>query len=80
MHENSGPSSVFDSRRDQLRKKLGSIVHLQKLCKLFAQALIYLKNVMLNMQAYAAVSEQQNCSNSMLKLARDPKVAPLDCI
>ena len=35
---------------------------------------------MLNMQANAAVSEQQNCSNSMWKLARDLKVGPLDCI
>ena len=35
---------------------------------------------MLNMQAYAAVKEQQNCSNSMLKLARDLKFGPLDCI
>ena len=30
------------------------------------------------MQANAAVSEQQNCSNSKLKLARDLKVGPLD--
>ena len=29
---------------------------------------------MLNIQANAAVSEQQNCSNSMLKLARDLKL------
>ena len=35
---------------------------------------------MLNMQANAAVSEQQNCSNSILKLARDLKIEPLDCI
>ena len=35
---------------------------------------------MLNMQANTAVSEQQNCSNTMLKLARDLKVRPLDCI
>ena len=58
----------------------GSVGHLQKLCKLFPQALIYLKSAMLKMQANAAVSEQQNCSNSMLKLARDLKVGPLDCI
>ena len=32
-----------------------------------------------HIQAYAAVSEQQNCSNSMWKLARDLKVGPLDC-
>ena len=60
-------------------KILGSIGHLQKLCKLFPQALIYLKSAMLNMQANAG-SEQQNCSHSMLKLARDLKVGPLDCI
>ena len=56
------------------------MVHLQKLCKLFPQALIYCKSAMLNMQANAVVREQQNCSNSMLKLARDLKVGPLDCI
>ena len=61
-------------------KNLGSIGHLQKLCKLFPQALIYFKSAMLNMQANAAASEQQNCSSSMLKLARDLKVGPLDCI
>ena len=32
------------------------------------------------MQANAAVREQQNCSNSMLKLARDLKVRQLDWI
>ena len=32
-----------------------------------------------HIQAYAAASEQQNCSNSMWKLAREPKVEPLDC-
>ena len=32
------------------------------------------------MQANAAVSDQQNCSNSMWKLARDLAVGPLDCI
>ena len=52
----------------------------QKLCKLFPQALIYLESATLNMQANAAVSEQQNCSNSMLELARDLKVGQLDCI
>ena len=31
------------------------------------------------MQAYAAVSEQQNRANSMWRLARDLKVEPLDC-
>ena len=31
-------------------------------------------------QTLAAVSEQQNCSHSMLKLARVLKVGPLDCI
>ena len=61
-------------------KNLGSIGHLQKLCKLFPQALIYLKSAVLNMQANATVSEEQNCSNSMLKLARALKVGPLDCI
>ena len=35
---------------------------------------------MLNVQASAAVSEQQNYSNSMLKLARDLKIVPLDYI
>ena len=35
---------------------------------------------MLNMQANATVSEQQNCGNSILKLARNLKVGPLDCI
>ena len=35
---------------------------------------------MLTMQANASVSEQQNSSNSMLKLARDLNVGPLDCI
>ena len=41
---------------------------------------IFGKSAMLNMQANAAVSEQQNCSNSMLKLARDHKVGPLNYI
>ena len=80
MHEKYVPSSDSGSRRDLLRKKLGSIGLLQKLCKLFPQALVYLKSAMLNMQANAAVSEQQNCSYSMLKLARELKVGPLDCI
>ena len=74
MHENSVPSRFFDPRCDLLKKIWGSICHLQKLCKLFPQALIYLKSAMLNMQANAAVSEQQNCSNSMLKLAGDLKL------
>ena len=32
------------------------------------------------MQVYATVSEQQNGSSSMWKLARDLKVGPVDCI
>ena len=32
-----------------------------------------------HIHAYAAESEQQNCSNSTWKLARDLKVGPLDC-
>ena len=35
---------------------------------------------MLDMQANAALSEQQYYSNSMLKLARDLKIGPFDCI
>ena len=31
-------------------------------------------------QAFAAESEQRNCSNSMWKLAKDLKVEPLNCI
>ena len=80
MHENSDPSRFSDPRRDLLKEILGSIGHLQKFCKLFPQALIYLKSAMLNMQSNAAVSEQRNCSNSMLKLARDLKDGPLECI
>ena len=80
MHENSDHSRFFNPGRDVLIKILGSIGHLQKLCKLFRQALIYLKSAMFNMQANAAVSEQQNCSNSMLKLTIDVKVGLLDFI
>ena len=58
MHENSDPSRFFDPGPDLLRKNLVSIGHLQKLCKLYPQALVYLKSAMLNMQANAAVSEQ----------------------
>ena len=35
---------------------------------------------MVDMQASAALSEQQDRSNSMLKLGRDLKDGPLDCI
>ena len=35
---------------------------------------------MLNMQANAAVSEQQNCFYVMYKFATDLKIGPLDCI
>ena len=35
---------------------------------------------MFNMHANPAVSEHQNCSNPMLKLAIDVEVGPLDCI
>ena len=35
---------------------------------------------MLNIQANAAVSKQQNCSNLLWKLARDLKIEPVDCI
>ena len=82
MHENSVTATLFDPWRDLLRKNLISIAigHLQKLRTLIPQALMYLKRAMLNMQANAAVKGQQNCSNSMLKLARDLKVGPLDCI
>ena len=62
------------------KKLLRSVGPLQNLCKLFSQAFICLKNAMLNMQANATVSEQQNCGNSILKLARNLKVGPLDCI
>ena len=61
------------------QKQIGSIGHIQKLCKLFPQAWINLKSAMLNMHANAGVSEQQNCSYSMWKLARDLVFGPLDC-
>ena len=81
QREHSDPSRVFDPGHDLLQKTiLVSTCHLQKICKLLPQALIYLKSPMHNMQVNAAVSEQQNCSHSMLKLARDLKVGLLDCI
>ena len=47
MHENSVPGMVFGSRRDLLGKNLRSVGQLQKLCKLFPQALNYLKGAAL---------------------------------
>ena len=63
MHENSEPSMFLTLGVIYSGKNMGST--LQKLCKLFTQALIYLKSAMLNIQANAAVSEQQKRSNSM---------------
>ena len=53
----------------------------QKICKLVLQDLIYLKGATLvnRLTNYVAISEQQNCSNSIWKLAWDLKVRPLDC-
>ena len=47
MHEKSVPGRVFGYGRDILRKVMGSVGHLKKLCKLYPQTVIYLKGVML---------------------------------
>ena len=72
MHENSDPSRFSEPGRDLFRKTFGVRRSPPKKANL--------KSAMLNMEANAAVSEQQNCSNSMLKLAGDLKVGPLDFI
>ena len=64
MHKKFVPDRVLGLGVIYLENIFGSVGHLQKVCKLFAQALIYLKGAML-IQAYAAVSEQQNCSTLM---------------
>ena len=53
-----------------------------RLWRLFSQALTYWTSAMLNMHASGAVSEQQACSHSMLKVAISTvlKAEQFDCI
>ena len=75
MHQNSVPGRVFGSRRGLLRKKLRSVGHLQKLCKLFPQALIYLKGAML---IYRLMPPQVNSKTALTRCENQLETSKLD--
>ena len=79
MQENSVPVSIFGSRRYLLMKSFDVCKSHPKIMSNILASVIFFERRYAHIQAYAAVSEQQNCSNSMRKLVRDLKKGPLDC-
>ena len=65
MHENSVPARGFEPRRALLRKQFGAHRSPPKIMKIISASLNLFERRDAHIQAYAAVSEQANCSNSM---------------
>ena len=65
MHKKFVPGRVFGSRRDLLRKKIGVRRSSPEIMKIISASPNLFERRDAHIQAYAAVSEQQNCSNSM---------------
>ena len=65
MHENSVPARFFDPRRDLLRKRNEVRRSSPKIMYIISASPNVFERLDAHIHAYAAVSEQKNCSNSM---------------